>query len=58
MASILVALRDLMIGLALAWVGITMEHPPQRAAEPSVAPACETASAACNAERVLERVKQ
>ena len=55
MASVFVAIRDLLIGLALAWVGITIERPAQRSHEQAVA--CESSAniAACEALETVQR---
>ncbi len=53
MATVLIALRDLLIGLALAWVGISLDHHAPKAQD--TAPACETGSAVCD---VLENAKR
>ena len=56
MASVLVAIRDLLIGLTLAWVGISLERPTQRVQDPS-ASACEVGGSAVACE-ALETVKR
>ena len=55
MVSVLVAIRDFLIAMALAWVGITLEHSADHRAprEPAArsAPTACTDGAACNVQR-------